>query len=209
MSRKLQQHDLGERDQSETRLRTLPPQEKDFDAQLHDAEITSGEHARGIIVRTGGIVGGEPSLEVLLVTAPDGPFSPEADVWSDPIALADVRCASADAVRARIDWAIDTSKNLELDAPRIEETWTFGSRLFRGDPDRITQLLDARLRLVRLAFEVDAMRVSYAQESGVLFVRAAIDAPHRTIVCELYRHPDPDFDLLISVADWTSLQELR
>jgi hypothetical protein len=203
-------------EKSETRLRTVAPTNERvlYDQQLRDAEAASGERARNIVVRIGGVVGAEPGLVVLLVTAPDGPSTPAEDVWSEPVVLVDLRVASPDSVRERVQWALEASKAHGLLPPTIEEVWTFGAHPFRGDPRAIAQLCDARLRLVKLAFDgCPLVRCAYAQESGPngeeLVVTAELraqDARNETIRCELLRQRGFAADLVRSVADWTTKQ---
>lgn len=211
--------DLGDAldDASRTRLRTVapsvPPSERLFDRQLREAEEASGERAREIIVRVGGVVGGDPALLVMLAVAPEGPDTPAEDLWSDPIVLADLPVASADSVRERVRWALQASKEHRLLPARIEEVWTFGAHGYRGDPDAITLFLDARLRRVTLSLSESLLRCTYAELDGpngrelvVTAELAAPDARERPIVCELLRQPRAECDLVLSAADWTSRQ---
>lgn len=208
--------------ESETRIRTIPPSTVDerklFDDQLREVEKAQGESAHALSVTIAGIVGAEPSLKVMLVTAPDGPRAPPEDVWTEPFALVDLPAASLDSVKRRVAWVLDTTKDLGLKAATIDEHWSFGAHPFHGNNEGVSALLDARMRLVGLSFE--EMRVTQCTSTEVideehgneLVVTAELTAPdlrQQRIVIELMRQPKPDPELVLAVTDWTSKQNAR
>jgi hypothetical protein len=203
--------------ESETRIRTIPPTDGDerklFDEQLKSAEAAQGEAAHALKVAIAGVVGAEPSLRVLLVTAPDGPRAPPEDVWSDPVPLVDLPAASLDSVQRRVAWVLQTTDALGLKPAMIDEIWSFGPHPFRGDAEAIAQLLDARMRLVGLAFEsarvtqLDSTTNVVEDDVTELVVQAeltAADTRRERIIVELLRQPKPAQDLVLAVTDWTS-----
>jgi hypothetical protein len=158
------------------------------------------------------VVGAEPGLRVVLVTAPDGPRAPPEDVWSEPFALVELPAASLDSVKRRVAWVLDTTDKLGLKPAAIEERWTFGPHPFRGDADGVSPLLDARMRLVELAFEDARVTQCNASTSmpeegpAELVVTAeltAADERRQRIIVELLRQPKPEADLVLAVTDWT------
>jgi hypothetical protein len=219
MSRSLDQEDLTIPVESETRIRTIPPtlvdERKLFDDQLRAAEEAQGEAAHALHVTILGTVGTEPSLRVVLVTAPDGPRAPPEDVWSEPFVLVDLPVASLDSVKRRVAWVLETTNTLGLKAAMIDEQWSFGAHPFRGDTDGVSALLDARMRLVGLSFE--DMRVTQCTSTEVieedapseLVVKAeltAADVRQQRILVELMRQPKPEPELVLAVTDWTAKQ---
>ena len=203
--------------ESETRIRTIPPasegEKKLFDLQLKAAEEAQGEAAHGLRATVLGVVGAEPSLKVLLITAPDGPRAPPEDVWSDPFTLVDLPAASIDSVARRIAWVLETTATLGLKPAMIEERWGFGPHPFVGDAEAIGQLLEARMKLVTLAFEsarlaqVDSTTVMEEDAVSELVVTAELtagDTRRERIVIELLRQPKPSQDLVLAVTDWTA-----
>lgn len=209
--------ELGVPIESETRIRTIPPAEPNerslFDEQLRAAEAAQAEAAHALQMTILGIVGAEPSLRVLLFTAPDGPRAPPEDVWSEPFALVELPAASLDSVQRRIAWVLDTTDTLGLKPATIEERWSFGPHPFRGDADGVAALLDARMRLVELAFEgarvtqcngETSMPEDGATELVVTAELTAADTRRQRIVIELLRQPKPEADLVLVVADWTA-----
>lgn len=198
--------------ESETRIRTVPPPSGGeaalFDQQLRAAEEAQGERARAFHVAITGVVGSEPSVRVLVATAPDGPRSPPEDVWSEPVLLVELPAASVDSVRRRVAWVLRRTAALGLAAPEIDERWSFGSHSFRGDPDGVAQLLDARLRLASLS--LDDARVArctaHAVPDGAELVVTAhfeiADGRPQPVLVELLGQPKPSPALAAAVSEW-------
>ncbi len=205
--------------ESVTRIRTIPPADTNeralFDEQVRAAEAAQAEAAHALHVTIAGIVGAEPSLRVLLLTAPDGPRAPPEDVWSEPFALVELPAASLDSVQRRLAWVLDTTDKLGLKPATIDERWSFGAHPFRGDADGIARLLDARMRLVGLAFDdarvtqcnaATSMPEDSPTELVVTAELTAADARRQRIVIELLRQPKPEPNLVLAVTDWTARQ---
>jgi hypothetical protein len=213
----VQPEELGIPVESETRIRTIPPnsegERKLFDAQLKAAEEAQGEAAHALRATVLGVVGAEPSLNVVLITAPDGPRAPPEDVWSDPFTLVDLPAVGLDSVKRRIAWVLQVTDELGLKPAAIEERWGFGPHPFVGDAEAISQLLEARMRLVALAFEgarvaqVDSTTVMEEDAVSELLVTAELtagDTRRERIFIELLRQPKPAQDLVLAVTDWTA-----
>ncbi len=146
---------------SETRIRAtlpaegLPPsvEEGSLDDKLARIEERIGERAHHVVASIEGTLGGNVTVHISVVPAPMGPETPAEDVWSDPVEVTTLECGSSEVAAARMNWIDRITQERKLAAPEISRRFRVGTRGYRGEPDAVGMLLDARLHMARRALE--------------------------------------------------------
>ncbi|HEX4511973.1 MAG TPA: hypothetical protein VH054_00510 [Polyangiaceae bacterium] len=146
---------------SETRIRAtlpaegLPPsvEEGSLDDKLARIEERTGERAHHVVASIEGTLGGNVTVHISIVPAPMGPETPAEDVWSDPVEVTTLECGSSEVAAARMNWIDRITQERKLAAPEISRRFRVGTRGYRGEPDAVGMLLDARLHMARRALE--------------------------------------------------------
>jgi hypothetical protein len=144
---------------SETRIRAalpaegLPPsvEEGSLDQLLERMEKTSGEKAHHVVASIDGTLGGEVTVNIAVVTAPEGPHTPAEEIWSSPAPLTSLSCGSSEVAAARLSWIERVTTVRGLAPPEIARHYRVGTRGYPGDPSAVGMLLDARLHMARRA----------------------------------------------------------
>jgi len=170
---------------SETRIRAtlpaegLPPsvEEGSLDDKLARIEEKTGERAHHVVASIEGTLGGNVTVHISVVPAPMGPETPAEDVWSDPVEVTTLECGSSEVAAARMNWIDRITQERKLAAPEISRRFRVGTRGYRGEPDAVGMLLDARLHMARRALEDSTETVERActlevDERGTLRVLA-------------------------------------
>ncbi len=160
---------------SETRIRAtlpaegLPPsvEEGSLDDKLARAEERSGERAHHLVASIEGTLGGEVTVHIAVVTAPEGPKTPAEDVWSSPLELTTLECGSSEVAAARMNWIDQTSTARELAPAEITRRFRVGTRGFRGDALAVGMLLDARLHMARRALDEESSPASIERACSI------------------------------------------
>jgi len=146
---------------SETRIRAtlpaegLPPsvEEGSLDDKLARIEERTGERAHHVVASIEGTLGGNVTVHISVVPAPMGPETPSEDVWSEPVEVTTLECGSSEVAAARMNWIDRITQERKLAAPEISRRFRVGTRGYRGEPDAVGMLLDARLHMARRALE--------------------------------------------------------
>ena len=146
---------------SETRIRAtlpaegLPPsvEEGSLDDKLARIEERTGERAHHVVASIEGTLGGSVTVHISVVPAPMGPETPAEDVWSDPVEVTTLECGSSEVAAARMNWIDRVTQERKLAAPEISRRFRVGTRGYRGEPEAVGMLLDARLHMARRALE--------------------------------------------------------
>ncbi len=146
---------------SETRVRAalpaegLPPsvEEGSLDDKLASVEKRTGERAHYVVASIDGTLGGNVTVQISVVTAPDGAATPPEDVWGDPAPLTTIECGSSEVAAARMNWIDRVTAERKLHPPEIARRYRVGTRGYRGEPHAVGMLLDARLHMARRALE--------------------------------------------------------
>ncbi len=181
-----------------------------FEEQLRRVEKESGESAYQMVVEADGVLGGDRTLRVAVITAPGGPEAAPEDVWSDAVDLAVLPLAPDGRIDARVAWAQAVTAERKLLPPQVRERYRLGMRGFAGEPDALPMLLAARLRMATLALEgaTPTRRGHHVvQEEGRAVARAwvEIERPDQTwpVVVELFSH-DADDPVTAALARWAT-----
>lgn len=209
-----QAHDLVCNRCSETRVRAaLPADEPEeqsditLDERLARVEQEAGEKAYQIVLTIDGALGGESTVVVAVLTAPDGPATPPEDIWADPVVVATFECGTSEVVAARVQLVTRLSAERKLHAPEVRRRLHVGTRGFMGDPAAAGMLLDARLHMARLALEplqVSGARLEETNDTLLVLVEFGSDvASTESTVVELFSEAAPTSALSESVAAWT------
>jgi hypothetical protein len=113
--------------------------------------------------------------------SPDGPATPPEDVWSDAVALTTLECGSSEVAAARMNWIDRITQERHLAAPEISRRFRVGTRGYRGEPDAVGMLLDARLHMARRALEDGSETIERActVEVDAKDARVVADSPPR------------------------------
>ena len=210
-------HDLVCNRCSESRIRvTLPasdvlPEEQGdatLDERLTRIEQIAGEKAHRLVLTIDGALGGESTVVVAVLTAPDGPATPAEDVWAEPAVVATFECGTPEVVAARVHNAARLSEERTLQPPEVRRRLRVGTRGFMGDPTAAGMLLDARFHMARLALEPRRPREARVEDHGgtmrVLVDFADDAAPEAPVVVELFSEAAPKSALRESVAAWVA-----
>jgi hypothetical protein len=146
---------------SETRIRAtlpvegLPPsvEEGSLDDKLTRIEEQTGERAHHVVASIEGTLGGNVTVHISVIPAPMGPDTPPEDIWSEPIEVTTLECGSSEVAAARMNWIDRVTQERKLAAPEITRRFRVGTRGYRGEPNAVGMLLDARLHMARRALE--------------------------------------------------------
>jgi hypothetical protein len=203
---------------SETRLRAALPaegpsasiEEGTLDTKLVRIEADAGERAHHFVASIEGTLGGEVTVSISVVTAPDGPATPPEDVWSEAAALTTLECGSSEVAAARMLWVDRVTADRGLVAPEITRRFRVGTRGFRGEASAVGMLLDARLHIARRALEHDDESTERAcaleEDGGVLRVVADFTAKG---TIELFSERDATPELRAAAASWLAARAGR
>ena len=170
---------------SETRIRAtlpaegLPPsvEEGSLDEKLARIEQRTGERAHHVVAAIEGTLGGNVTVHISVVPAPMGPETPAEDVWSDPVEITTLEYSSSEVAAARMNWIDRITQERKLAAPEIKRRFRVGTRGYRGEPQAVGMLLDARLHMARRALEdgtetVERACAAEVDDRGILRVIA-------------------------------------
>jgi hypothetical protein len=197
---------------SETRIRAalpaegLPPsvEEVSLDELLSRAERGSGEHAHHIVAAIEGALGGEVTVSISVVLTPDGPATPAEEIWSNPTPLTTLACGSSEVAAARMSWIERVTTDRGLAAADVSRRYRVGTRGYRGEPQAVGMLLDARLHMARRALEeadeASPIECTVRDDEGTLRVEA--EFKHKGAI-ELFSMKTPTTALRSAVAAWT------
>jgi hypothetical protein len=155
---------------SETRIRaTLPAEdappsveEGSLDDKLAGVETNANERAHHVVASIEGTLGGNVTIHIAVVTAPEGPATPPEDIWSEAAPLTTLECGSSEVAAARMKWIDRITTERKLQPPEITRRYRVGPRGYRGEPHAVGMLLDARLHMARRALEGDNETVERA-----------------------------------------------
>jgi len=210
---------------SETRVRAAlpasdaPPEDQSdatLDERLGRLEQLAGEKAYRLVVMVDGTLGGESTVILSVLTAPDGPATPPEDVWAEPAVLATFECATSAVVGTRLKTAMRMTSERKLHPPEIRRRLRVGTRGFMGEPAAAGMLLDARLHMARLALEPRRAQSTRLEEAGgtvhvlVEFAEQATVTPEAEVtVVELFSEASPGAPLRESLGAWVSALEQK
>jgi hypothetical protein len=215
-------HDLVCNRCSETRVRAAlpasdvsPDEQSDatLDERLTRIEELAGEKAYRLTLTIDGALGGESTVVVAVLTAPDGPATPPEDVWAEPAVVATFECGTSDVVAARVQMVTRLSADRGLHAPEVRRRLRVGTRGFMGDAAAAGMLLDARSHMARLALDprrAGAARVEEAGGTLAVLVEfsddeaSAGEQPAPATVVEIFSEAAPTSALRESVAAWVA-----
>lgn len=199
---------------SETRVRAALPavglpasaEEGSLDERLVRIEKRTGERVHHVAASIEGTLGGEVTVNISVVTAPDGPATPPEDVWSEAVALTTLECGSSEVAAARMHWIDRVTAERGLALPEITRRFRVGTRGFRGAPGAVGMLLDARLHMARRALETlethaESPPRTCTMEEGDGTLRVIADFTSKGAI-ELFSEAQPTAELRAAVALW-------
>lgn len=194
---------------SETRIRAtlpaegLPPsiEEGSLDDKLARAEEQAGERAHHLVSSIEGTLGGDVTVHISVVMAPEGPATPIEDVWSSPVELTTLECGSSEVAAARMNWIDSTTQARGLAPAEVSRRFRVGTRGFRGDALAVGMLLDARLHMARRALGEETTERTCSIESDDGTCRVVADFTSKGTI-ELFSTTHPTPDLMAAVSAW-------
>lgn len=199
---------------SETRVRAalpaegLPPslEEGSLDDKLARIEARTGELAHHLVASIDGALGGEVTVNIAIVTTPEGPATPPEDIWSEPVPLTTLECGSSEVAATRMSWIDRVTAARKLAEPEITRRFRVGTPGFRGEPGAVGMLLDARLHMARRALEDQPSdgppeERSCAVEVGDTGVRVLADFTSKGTI-ELFSEHGPTAELRAAIEAW-------
>ncbi len=196
---------------SETRVRAALPavglpasaEEGSLDERLERLEKQAGELAHRVVASIEGALGGEVTVHISVVMAPEGPATPPEDVWSQPVELTTLECGSSEVAATRMNWVDRVTVERGLLPAEIVRRFRVGTRGFRGSASAVSMLLDARLHMARRALETDGESPPRActmeDDGGTL--RVVADFTSKGAI-ELFSEARPSPELRAAVAAW-------
>lgn len=193
---------------SETRIRAtlpvegLPPsmEEGTLDEKLARAESQSGERAHHLVGSIEGTLGGDVTVHISVVTAPEGPATPAEDIWSTPMDLTTLECGS-EVAAARMNWIEQTTAAKKLAPAEVTRRFRVGTRGFRGEAHAVGMLLDARLHMARRALGHEAVERACTVETDEGGCRVVADFTSKGTI-ELFSTTHATPELLAAVQTW-------
>lgn len=194
---------------SETRIRaTLPAEglpasveEGSLDDKLTRAEERAGERAHHIVASIEGTLGGEVTVHIAVVMAPEGPATPPEDIWSSPTPLTTMECGSSEVAATRMNWIDQTTTARSLAPAEVTRRYRVGTRGFRGDALAVGMLLDARLHMARRALGEETNERACSIEHDDSGCKVVADFTNKGTI-ELFSTTHPTPDLLDVVKAW-------
>jgi hypothetical protein len=194
---------------SETRVRAalpaegLPPslEEGSLDDKLARGEARTSEKAHHLVATIEGALGGEVTVSISVVTSPEGPATPPEDVWSEAVALTTLSCGSSEVAATRIHWIDRVSADRGLADPEVSRRYRVGTPVYRGEPDAVGMLLDARLHMARRALDEDGVERTCALDESGGRLRVVADFTTKGTI-ELFSETGPSAELRAAVEAW-------
>jgi len=180
----------------------LPPaiEEGSLDDKLARIEGRTSEKAHHLVASIEGALGGEVTVSIAVVTAPDGPATPPEDVWSEPVPLTTLACGSSEVAATRMRWIDRVTADRGLAEPEVSRRYRVGTPGYRGEPDAVGMLLDARLHMARRALD-DALERSCALDDGGGKLRVVADFTAKGTI-ELFSEAGASAELRSAVEAW-------